>query len=215
MHMDILFGKSLFFFSVFFLIYTKHNLKKPMEGGDYLLPIFRSDAEWKIGRKLTQWWGVSCQEWTLKQKTHYCVRKSDIYTLSHVPKFSSPSVWSMIYSKLYIYTYTHTCIKCCITPHLLAPPKKWCSLCFFDPLFSPRLTVFLSSNRVSQWIQLCTLFYPPYQKHTTLEAYRISIATIIRKIMSLAFVVLAWCYRKCSFSDKFVNLTLLVTPHFK
>ena len=53
--MDILFGK--FFFPFFFLIYTKHHLKKPEFGGGGVgLPhISSSVAEWKMDRKLTQW----------------------------------------------------------------------------------------------------------------------------------------------------------------
>lgn len=56
MHMDILFGKSLCFFSLFFLIYTKHSLKSRGRGGaQCLLPISSFVAEWKMDRKLTQW----------------------------------------------------------------------------------------------------------------------------------------------------------------
>lgn len=48
--------KKFVLFSFFFLIYTKHSLKKPEEGGgECLLPISSSVAEWKIDRKLTQW----------------------------------------------------------------------------------------------------------------------------------------------------------------
>lgn len=137
----------------------------------------------------------------LKQKPHYCVRKSDIYTLSHVLNFSNPLVWSMI---CYVF---NRYLKCCTTPHLLAHSKKETDFSF---LLLPDSIVILGSTKVSQWIQLTSLFYHPYKKIATFEIYRISVATKLPEIRVLTSIVLSWCYRKYLFPDKFMNLTWLL-----
>lgn len=134
------------------------------------------------------------------------MRKSDIYTLGHVLNFSNPSAWSMVCCKFL------TCVSNVLYyPQLPTPPKKAADFSFFVPPSPPCL---FSQQQGHQWLPPVSLSPQPHQKHPTSGAYRISTVTRSPEITTLTLVILSWRYRKGSFLDEFVNLTLLLFPPF-
>lgn len=164
--------------------------------------------------------GSSLPTVSLKQKTHYCVRKSDIYTLSHVLNFSNPLAWSMICYKFL------TCISkvSCYSSSSNFCSKQQILVSLFLPLSSFNC-LFFTSNGVGQWIEPASFFYWPCPKHTTFTA-QTSMATSFPELLwhkhfqlswtavTQTFAVSSWGYRKCSCVTKLGNLTLLLFPHF-
>lgn len=100
--------------------------------------------------------GSSLPTVSLKQKTHYCVRKSDIYTLSHVLNFSNPLAWSMIcckfltcISKVLCYSSSSNfCSKEQILVSLFLP------LSSFNCLFSPAMELANELNQLPSFTGL-------------------------------------------------------------